>query len=181
MTREGSHSSRLLIVVAIIGCWRLLHFHRYAKFQARVGEVKVQLGAALLSKFFAAEAKHLFGFAQDKIGYNRDGTKFYYTVGYQAGAGAGAKCAPDKELRCRWCCSTYQWQMRWRKMLCCPLCGGYFLLDVQPANGVSVALLTANLRNTTTALTDVFLQTYGTICGCSSSDIGTRFRLRKSS
>ncbi len=101
----------LMIVVAIIGILATIAVPQYSKFQAkaRQAEVKISLGAAQsIESTFAVENNSYTG-CLGNIGFSREGTKFYYTLGFGTNVSGGSNCGPAAPASAT-LCTYYQWQ-----------------------------------------------------------------------
>ena len=99
----------LMVVVAIIGILATLAVPQYKKFQAKSRQSEARLsvgGAYTIEQSFAAENSS-YTTCLGQAGYNRDGVRFYYNVGFAGGAVGHQNCGPDGKLACNYTSWTY--------------------------------------------------------------------------
>ncbi len=105
MNNAGFTLVELMVVVGIIGVLASIALPQYKKFTAksRQTEVKLALGSAYtLEQSFATEQSS-FTSCIGKIGFSRDGSKFYYAIG----AKNGTACAADGSQNCHFTSFTF--------------------------------------------------------------------------
>lgn len=97
----------LMVVVAIIGILLVIGVPQYAKFQAkaRQTEIKNQLGAVYTAETSFAAENNSFTACLGSIGFNRDGARQYYWVGFPATPAGTNQCSPNGTRSC----TEYQW------------------------------------------------------------------------
>jgi type IV pilus assembly protein PilA len=101
-SNEGFTLVELMVVVAIIGILATLAVPQYKKFQAksRQSEARLSLGGAYtIEQSFAAENAS-YTSCLGQAGYNRDGVRFYYNVGFGKSGQGQAGCGPNGQLNC---------------------------------------------------------------------------------
>ncbi len=108
MTRDGFTLIELMIVVAIIGILATIAVPQYNKFVAKSKQVEAKIGLGSIytaEKSFQTENSS-FTSCLGSIGVARDGSKFYYTIGFGAGGPALNSCGPGLGGLS---CGAYQW------------------------------------------------------------------------
>ncbi len=101
-SNEGFTLVELMVVVAIIGILATLAVPQYKKFQAksRQSEARLSLGGAYtIEQSFAAENAS-YTTCLGQAGYNRDGVRFYYNIGFANSAMGQGTCGPNGKLEC---------------------------------------------------------------------------------
>ena len=101
-SNEGFTLVELMVVVAIIGILATLAVPQYKKFQAksRQSEARLSLGGAYtIEQSFAAENAS-YTSCLGQAGYNRDGVRFYYNVGFGPNGQQKDGCGPNGQLKC---------------------------------------------------------------------------------
>jgi type IV pilus assembly protein PilA len=107
LTQKGFTLVELMIVVAIIGILSTIAIPQYKKFQSRAkqSEARITLGGLQMTETSWAVDNASFSSCITNIGFGRDGSKFYYAIGFTSGPADDTTCGPQANSAC----NNFRW------------------------------------------------------------------------